>query len=78
MFHAVQGGFSVQLVNMSEALVRFLLVATMDVFVQVKRLQVEKQWLEEQVNPVLQVETCACPTDGAAVGRAPPIRHLSI
>lgn len=43
--------------------------------VQVRRLQSEKQWLEEQVNPVLQTEGCMPPVGGPP---RPPLRHLSI
>ncbi|KAK9796305.1 hypothetical protein WJX73_010466 [Symbiochloris irregularis] len=45
---------------------------------EVKRLQSEKEWLEEQVNPMLQPDMCITAAGPAAVSRAPPIRHLSI
>ena len=41
-----------------------------------KRLQTEKQWLEEQMNPVLQSEGCI-PLPGPPMGARSRLRHLS-
>lgn len=44
---------------------------------QVKRLETEKQWLEEQVNPGVAGEASG-PLGDSVTGHRPPLRHLSI